>query len=154
VTPPERAPAPALEPSAGHGETLLVCEDDAGVRALLERMLRSAQYEVLIAGTPAEAIQLVDAGARPDALVSDTIMPGLTGPQLAERLGDYVPALPTLFISGYTADVIHDRGQLPAASAFLEKPFSPAALLDAVRSLLDRANDDDPEHRAGAVGRN
>ena len=130
------AAAPA--PTHGEGETLMVCEDDDTVRALLERILRSARYTVVAAATPHEALRLVGDGARPDALISDTIMPGLTGPELAARIAERLPALPTLFISGYTADVIRDRGQLPPGSAYLEKPFSPAALLDAVRSVLDR----------------
>ena len=133
------AAAPTIAERHGAGETLLVCEDDDTVRALLERILRAARYTVMAAATPDQALRLVHSGARPDALVSDTIMPGLTGPELAERLSELIPALPTLFISGYTADVIRDRGQLPSGSAYLEKPFTPPALLDAVRSVLDRA---------------
>jgi CheY-like chemotaxis protein len=63
-------------------------------------------------------------------------MPGLSGPELAERMGTH-GCLRTLFVSGYTADALHDRGNLPAGSAFLEKPFTPTSLLTALRSLLD-----------------
>ena len=111
--------------------------EEEAVRALLERVLSCAGYPVLAASTPEQALQHAREGARPDAMISDTIMPGLTGPALAELVAEYVPALPTLFISGYTADVIRDRGQLPAGSAYLEKPFTPDALLEAVRTLLD-----------------
>jgi CheY-like chemotaxis protein len=68
--------------------------------------------------------------------VTDVIMPGLSGPEVAARLspdGD----LRTLFLSGYTADALGDRGDLPPGSAFLEKPFSPTTLLGALRALLD-----------------
>jgi two-component system, cell cycle sensor histidine kinase and response regulator CckA len=70
--------------------------------------------------------------------VTDVIMPGLTGPQLAEQLAARHGRLPTLFLSGYTADVIRDRGRLPSGSAFLEKPFDPSTLLASLRALLER----------------
>ena len=92
-------------------------------------------------GAPApggeEALEIAAARDGPvDALVTDVIMPGLSGPEVAERLT--VDGRPrTLFLSGYTADALRDRANLPPGSAFLEKPFAPAALLAALRSLLD-----------------
>jgi hypothetical protein len=138
ATPEQRTAAPAPTGPDVNRETLLVCEDDDAVRALIERVLAGAGYTVLAAATPDHAMRLARGSPRPDAMISDTIMPGLTGPQLAERIAVRVPGLPTLFISGYTADVIRDRGQLPSGSAYLEKPFTPEGLLDAVRALLNR----------------
>ena len=68
--------------------------------------------------------------------MTDVIMPGLSGPEVAERI--VVGGRPrTLFLSGYTADALRDRANLPPGSAFLEKPFAPASLLRALRTLLD-----------------
>jgi two-component system cell cycle sensor histidine kinase/response regulator CckA len=135
--PPKQAP-PAASPERVDGQaTVLLCEDEPAVAALLERMLTRAGYEVLTCAAPDEALRVAASHHRRiDVLVSDVIMPGLTGPQLAERLVAEHGPLPTLFLSGYTADVIRDRGHLPPGSAFLEKPFDAAELLTAVRALL------------------
>jgi PAS domain S-box-containing protein len=132
-----RPPEPVPERVGGH-ETVLLVEDEEALRGLIERVLSRAGYAVLTAERPETALGLVAGGRRPiDVLVTDVIMPGMTGPELAARLtGDFGP-IRTLFLSGYTADVLHDRGRLPAGSAFLEKPFDPAGLLAAVRTLLD-----------------
>jgi PAS domain S-box-containing protein len=124
----------------GGDETLLVCEDEAGVRVLITRVLEQAGYTVLAAADPNEALRIAaDSSLHIDALVSDVVMPGMPGPELAERLLKARPGLRTLFISGYTADTVRSRGGLPASSAFLEKPFAMDHLVREVRSLLDRA---------------
>jgi hypothetical protein len=105
----------------------------------MERILTQGGYTVISAATPDQALGL--ASARSDAidvLVSDVIMPGLSGPELASRLRENLPSLRTLFVSGYTAETARGRGNLPAGSVLLEKPFSRAALLRALRDLLDR----------------
>ena len=127
---PERAEAPA----AGGHETLLLCEDEDGVRKLLELVLTGAGYTVLSAAGPEQALALA-ASHEVDALVTDIVMPGMSGLQLAHRLAP----LRVLFISGYSAEA---AGGLPAGSAFLEKPFDHGALLAEVRALLDQ-----PAHR-------
>lgn len=120
-------------------ETVLLCEDEEALAYLIERILTGAGYRVLTAPTPEHALRIADheSGAV-DVLVSDVIMPGLTGPQLADRLVERHGPLPTLFLSGYTADVISDLGHLPEGCAFLEKPFDPSTLLATLRSLLER----------------
>ena len=118
------------DPVGGH-ETILLCEDEEGVRALVEIVLCGAGYRVLGEARPNDAIERA-AVEDIDALVTDVIMPDMPGPELARRL-----ELPTLFVSGYTADTVHGRGSLPPGSAFLEKPFDSDTLLRTVRDLLD-----------------
>ena len=104
---------------------------------MIARILGDAGYDVLSAPGGAAALQIAaERDAPVDALVTDVIMPGMSGPELAERLSeDGEPR--TLFVSGYTADALRDRANLPPGSAFLAKPFAPAALLVALRALLD-----------------
>ena len=118
-------------PSLGGSETLLLCEDEAAVRQLVELILSGAGYTVLAAATPADALALAARhGETIDALVTDIVMPGMSGLELAERL----QPLRALFISGYSAEAAVG---LPPGSAFLEKPFDHGALLAEVRALLD-----------------
>jgi PAS domain S-box-containing protein len=140
----ERPPGPAAVPEPEHvegTETILLCEDEEALRFMIARILRDAGYEVLSAPAGEEALRIVAERGEPvDALVTDVIMPGMSGPELSRRLGaNGTPR--TLFLSGYTADALRDRANLPPGSAFLEKPFAPAALLVALRSLLDQAAD-------------
>jgi two-component system, cell cycle sensor histidine kinase and response regulator CckA len=117
-------------------ETVLLCEDEEGVRHLVEHVLTTHGYRVLAAGGPLQALEL--AAEHPvDLLVSDVIMPDLSGPELARRLESLRPGVRTLFMSGYTAETVRGRGRLPADSAFLEKPFDQLSLLRSVRGLLD-----------------
>jgi nitrogen-specific signal transduction histidine kinase len=129
----------------GGSETILLCEDEDGVRQLIEHVLTAHGYRVLATGGPHEAVERAsEHGAAIDALVSDVIMPDMSGPELARRLESVRPGLRTLFVSGYTAETVRDRGRLPEDSAFLEKPFDQLSLLRAVRALLGR-----PARRAG-----
>jgi two-component system cell cycle sensor histidine kinase/response regulator CckA len=125
-------------------ESILVCEDEEGVRRLIEVILTTEGYRVLSTAGPRDALELAANGTAFDALVSDVIMPDMSGPDLAQRLKTLRPGLRTLFISGYTAETVRGRGNLPLGSAFLEKPFDQASLLRALRALLDQpaaAND-------------
>jgi len=118
-------------------ETVLLCEDEDGVRQLVEHVLTTHGYRVLAAGGTLQALEL--AAEQPvDLLVSDVIMPDLSGPELARRLESLRPGVGTLFVSGYTAETVRGRGGLPAGSAFLEKPFDQLSLLREVRALLDQ----------------
>jgi CheY-like chemotaxis protein len=124
-------------PTEGGGETVLVVEDQEAVRAFSGEALRQRGYHVLEASDGNEAIAV--AGRHPGRLhllLTDVVMPGMNGKELAERLQELRPDLKVLFISGYTADVIAHRGVLDRGVAFLHKPFSPEELAQKVRDAL------------------
>jgi PAS domain S-box-containing protein len=133
----ERAAPPARAPRVGR-ETLLVLEDDPLVRSVTVRTLRGAGYEVLVAGNGAEAMALHAAHAGPlELVVADVIMPGLSGPQVVGELRRSRPQLRVLYVSGYPADAIAQRGVLDHGIEFLPKPFTASSLLERVRTLLE-----------------
>ncbi len=129
--------APVPKAAGGH-ETILLCEDDNSVRTLAQTILEQAGYVVLSAanGREARAIAAEHAGAI-DILVTDVIMPDMNGRELATALKAQHRRLRTLYISGYTANVIAHHGVLDDGVEFLEKPFTRAMLLARVRGLLD-----------------
>jgi CheY-like chemotaxis protein len=119
-------------------ETVLLVEDDDGIRALAERILESCGYAVVSACDGMEALEV--AGRHPgkiDLLITDVVMPRLGGGQLAERLTAERPGLRVLYLSGYTEDAVVRHGVLEAKAAFLHKPFAIAALTQKVREVLD-----------------
>jgi nitrogen-specific signal transduction histidine kinase len=135
---PEPPPAGEASDPVGGSETVLLCEDEDSVRGLIEEILTTRGYRVLAGRDPREALEVAAAHAGPiHALVTDVVLPHMTGPELAERLRDRQPGLPVLFLSGYTAEALRERGQLPPESAFLEKPFQEKALLRSLRALLE-----------------
>jgi CheY-like chemotaxis protein len=115
----------------GRGELVLVVEDSAPLRALTRRVLEDAGYRVTEAESGTEAL----ANGPPDLLLTDVVMPGMSGRELAETIWERVPGLPVVLMSGYTDDVVVRHG-LPGAG-FLEKPFTRAQLLCCVRAALD-----------------
>jgi len=130
------------EPVATHieraSETLLLVEDDDALRLLAGTLLRSSGYSVLEAARGAEAIALCAAQSGPiHLLLTDVVMPEMSGPELAQRLKDVRPAMRVLFMSGYTDDAIGHHGALDADVEFLEKPFTPDTLIKKVRKVLD-----------------
>jgi PAS domain S-box-containing protein len=138
--PEEPARTPATEVRArGGDETILVVEDEDAVARLVERVLTRAGYRVLAARDGAAALALADAPPRGriDLLLADVVLPGMDGGQLAERLKATHPETRVLFTSGYTDDVIVQRGVLKPGIAFLAKPYAPADLVAKVRSVLD-----------------
>jgi CheY-like chemotaxis protein len=123
----------------GGNETILLVDDEAGIRRTVERMLSSRGYRVMTAAGGAEALELVARLQRPPALlVTDVVMSGMSGPELAERLVALYPALKVLYISGYMEDTIAHRGILKNGIDLLSKPFSAATLVAKVREILDR----------------
>ncbi len=121
-------------------ETLLVVEDAAPVRALITRVLREAGYTVLEAESGDRALAVVADHAGPiHLLLTDVIMPGLSGRDLVARLRDRRPGTRALYISGYTGDAIIRQGLFEPGLDLLQKPFSAAALASAVRAALDAA---------------
>jgi two-component system cell cycle sensor histidine kinase/response regulator CckA len=118
-------------------ETVLVCEDDPTVRELASRILQHAGYTVLSADHGAAAQDLARQHAGPlHLLLTDVIMPAMNGRQLAETLSEQRPEMRTLYISGYTSDVIANHGVLDEGIDFLEKPFNRKTLLERVRDVL------------------
>jgi two-component system, cell cycle sensor histidine kinase and response regulator CckA len=138
AAPAVAALAVASEPTAGRGETLLVVEDEAALRDVAGRILSGAGYRVLSAECGPEALELAAAHeGHIDLLVSDVIMPGMLGKDLAERLLDVRPQTRVLYMSGYAQPVLHSHGTLDPGVALLEKPFTATDLLTAVRRRLD-----------------
>jgi PAS domain S-box-containing protein len=141
------APAPATAPAspARGDETVLVVEDDAAIRALVRRTLAQAGYRVLDASTADQALAVAVA---PDVLVTDVILPGRNGWELATALATRRPGLRVLFMSGYAA---HHSGEplVPADAPLLAKPFAPEELLRRVREVLDG----DPQDLAATAKR-
>jgi PAS domain S-box-containing protein len=134
--PPDAEPAPPPRPRRG-AETVLLVEDEEIVRALARRVLSAHGYTVLEAGDGLEGLRLgLEHDGHIDLLLSDVVMPGMGGPELARRVLASRPALPRLFMSGYTDDVQTD-GDLGEGSWFIAKPFAPEALARKVREVLD-----------------
>ena len=130
-------PEPIVASSSGT-ETILLVEDNAAVRTLATRVLEPAGYTVFGAATGEEALRLLERQEEPvHLLLSDVVLPGMSGRQLAERLAQTRPGMKVLYMSGYTGDTIVLQGVLEAQMHFLNKPFTAAALLRKVREVLD-----------------
>lgn len=132
------AKSQAEDVSVSGTETVLLVEDEPGVRSLAQEALRLNGYRALVAGGAEEALALAAShrGAI-HLLLTDVIMPGLNGKELADRLALSRPGVRVLFISGYTADAIGQHGILDAGVSFLPKPFTPHDLLRKLRQTLD-----------------
>ncbi len=139
--PTVQTPARGIEsmaPPRTGTETILLVEDEGPVRHLAQRVLERAGYCVLPAGHGPEAIELcLRHTTGIDLLLTDVIMPHMSGRELADRLTATRPDLRVLFMSGYTGDAILRHGGLSADVAFVEKPILPDVLLGRVRSVLD-----------------
>ena len=125
--------------AAPHGrETVLVAEDDVQLRSLVGRCLQGRGYSVLEARDGAHALELAAAHIGPmHLLVTDVVMPNLSGRELAERLMESRPGLRVIFMSGYSTEAITRHGELAPGAMFLQKPVAPDALAQAVRTILD-----------------
>lgn len=126
-------------PAADRGhETILLVEDDPDVSAFTGKILEKLGYQVLTASNGEEAICLCEQQASPIALLlTDVVMPDLSGPQLADQLLASHPAMKVLFLSGYTDDAIIQHGLLGPDRPFLEKPYQVRDLANKIRSILD-----------------
>lgn len=126
--PAERAPM----------ETILVADDAPDILFLARDILRARGYTVLTANDGEEALRLAEGYAGPiHALLADVVMPGLTGPELAERLRGTRSEMKVVFMSGYTTEVIGRYGLLRSGAPLIGKPFTPELLLRMVREALD-----------------
>jgi len=140
---PRREDVPSTDggwtPLVGQGRTVLVVEDERPVRSLVRKSLESRGFRVLDADSGAAALEL--AGDRindVELLVTDMVMPGMSGVQLAERIEELKEGIPILFMSGYSREFLVRQGDLTRRHTIMEKPFTPAQLLEAVAHILER----------------
>jgi PAS domain S-box-containing protein len=148
-TPREARREKTAETAPGRGETVLLVEDEASLWQLGARLLTRGGYQVLTATTPADALVLAhDDGQRIDLLLTDVVMPGMLGTELADQLTGLRPGLPVLFMSGYAQPVLDAHGAFSDDIDLLEKPFPATALLARVRQAIDQAIDAAVQHEA------
>jgi two-component system, cell cycle sensor histidine kinase and response regulator CckA len=134
---PEGSPAKQTETQPGRKPaTILVVDDEIGIRELIRKILLRERYRVLEAGSAEEALRLsqetTGQGQSIDLLISDVMLPGIHGPELARRMQETASGLKTLFISGFTGEE-----KVPAGARFLAKPFTLVALIEKVREALE-----------------
>ncbi len=129
----------AIATPIGGAETVLLVEDEPAILKMAETMLEILGYRVLAASTPLEALRLAGEHAGDiSLLLTDVIMPQMDGHELTEQLQVVCPGLKTLYMSGYTAEVIAHRGVLQPGVAFLQKPFALRDLAFKVRAVLEQ----------------
>ena len=128
-----------VEPVRMGNETILLVEDEDGVRKLARLALETYGYQVLEATNGREALEVIS--RHPDAIqlvITDVVMPEMNGRVLVERIRETDPDMKVLFMSGYTDDSVVRHGVLEAREDFLQKPFTPVALAGKARDILDR----------------
>jgi CheY-like chemotaxis protein len=138
--------SPGLEGGPKGQETVLLVEDEPGMRALTRHLLQTYGYTVLEAGYGREALGVAEQYAGPiHLLITDVVMPqGMGGRQVAEAVRARHPEAKVLFVSGYTDDAVVRHGILEASTHFLQKPFTPASLAHKVREVLDQTSPSTP----------
>ena len=142
--PPEAVQAPIEEPPPPPEPPhplILVVDDEPGIRALVAKILRRERYEVIEAGSAADAATVSAAQPRPiELLVTDVMLPDRTGIVLAEQLREQLPNVKVLYMSGYTEDERARAGSFPPGSKFLQKPFTLSALVAKVRESFEQTS--------------
>lgn len=132
--------APAVAPmatAAGGSEAILLLEDEPALREMIQEVLETAGYTVVTGPTPKEALQsALDGRVAVDLVLTDVVMPHLSGREAAARVRDVHPGAPVLFMSGYTDAAIGHQGVLEATEHFLQKPFTTEVLLNKLRQVL------------------
>jgi PAS domain S-box-containing protein len=138
-TAPQMTEAVVVEPAPPTGsETILLVEDEDVVRGLAAKILEQSGYKVLAASRGAEAIRLcLQRTESIDLLLTDVVMPETSGKEVADRVTELLPGLRVLFMSGYTDESIVHQGVLDSNVEFIQKPFTPTALIKKVREVLD-----------------
>lgn len=128
--------APAVIPKGS--ETILLVEDDEGVRTMASMMLEDLGYTVIQSGSGDAALELLSLhSGKVDLLLTDVVMPGMNGRHLAKKVTDMRPGIKVMFTSGYSDNVLADRGVLGPGIHFIQKPFTSSALGRKVREVLD-----------------
>jgi PAS domain S-box-containing protein len=133
---PDAPARTAAHPARGR---VLLAEDDAGVRGLMKDILEGQGHLVLSAEHPMQALELASGSEPVDVLVTDVIMPGMSGRELARRLQARQPGVRVLFVSGYAGEALARHGGIARGERFLQKPFSERALLDSVAAAIEDA---------------
>ncbi len=128
----------AAAPTAG--ATVLVVDDEPAVRAIVARSLEEAGFRVLQASDGGDALELVDRHGPPQLVLTDLTMPGIGGLPLARRLKARWPAIPVVFMSGYSAEELRQQGTIGIEEPLIQKPFSPGGLVASVAAALARVN--------------
>jgi signal transduction histidine kinase/ActR/RegA family two-component response regulator len=136
----EARPAAAPVASLRGTETILVAEDEAGVRQLVCDTLEQLGYKVLQAADGREALRVLEQHGPVHLLLTDVIMPVMGGPELARRVNASMPGIQVVYISGYTDDTLAFYGLPQPGAAYMQKPFTPKALAEKVRQILTAAN--------------
>ena len=126
------------------GATVLVVDDEPAVRAIAARSLEYGGFRVVEAPDGADAIQLVDRHGPPQIVLTDLMMPGVGGAELARRLKERWPALPIVFMSGYSAEELRRQGAIGFEGELIQKPFTPDGLVRSVAAALARAGTAQP----------
>jgi two-component system, cell cycle sensor histidine kinase and response regulator CckA len=129
--------APVVRPVSGT-HTVLVVEDEEGVRVLAGKLLERQGYTVLLAASVAEALRIFEANRAIDLVLTDVVMPGASGLELARQLLERQPAPKVIYMSGYTEEAIGKYGFLEPGIAFLNKPFTSQTLVQKIRDVLGR----------------
>ena len=127
-----------VEKKKGMAETILLVENEYALRELMRRFLEGSGYAVLNARDGDEALSVATAHPTPiDLLLTDVVMPGLNGRELAARLSSVRPGARVIFMSGYTDEAVTRHGVLDPGAAYVQKPFTPEAIARKVREVLD-----------------
>jgi CheY-like chemotaxis protein len=134
---PEARPTAREAKGAPVVGTVLVVEDDNGVRRSAVRALTKIGCTVQSAASPEEALALLRSGYRPDLVFTDVVMPGMTGPELVVRIRELIPNAKVLFTTGYTSDMAFRHKLLSDEAQVLTKPYAVDELAEKVRTLLD-----------------
>jgi len=133
------APVGTIDDQRGHGETILLVEDEESLRQLTTRILARNGYQVCAVGSGAEAVRLAGDTAQPiTLLLTDVVMPGMLGNEVAARIGAIRPDVPALFMSGYAQPILDSHGVAASSFDILAKPFTESALLSRVRQAITR----------------
>lgn len=136
---PVTAPPVSHSAAIGGNETILLVEDEEAMRRMARSFLQTMGYTVLEAADARAALELLEThGEAVHLLITDVVLPGLSGPKLAHQVAARHPHIKVLFVSGYTADAIMHHGVLESGVEFLSKPFTPSVLATKVRATLDR----------------
>jgi two-component system cell cycle sensor histidine kinase/response regulator CckA len=131
----DERPAATVDRKATPVGRVLIVEDQPEVAQLVQRLIEPAGYTITVVTDALAAVSQVAAGEHPDLLITDVVMPSMTGPELAAALRTHKPDLPVLYMSGYTAASLGPQLHLDAYSMLVEKPFTRSTLLGAIRSL-------------------